>query len=125
MVEHNIPFLVADHFSYAVKVMFPDSIIAQSSHCKRTKTYNFVNEALAPHWDKKVEEMCRKEKFSIMLDESNDSGDDKILAILVRIYDEDIYRISTRFLAMPVCNIGTAENIFNALNEVFIPYTIE
>ena len=120
IVKHNIPFLVADHFSDAVKVMFPDSAIAQKFHCKRTKTTHIVNEALAPHWDKKVEEMCRKEKISIMLDESNDSGDEKMLAILVRVHDEDIYRISTRFLAMPVCNIGTAENIYNALNEVFI-----
>ena len=63
IVEHNIPFLVADHFSDAVKVMFPDSAIAQKFHCKRTKTTHIVNEALAPHWDKKVEEMCRKRNF--------------------------------------------------------------
>ena len=47
-----------------------------------------------------------------------------MLVILVRVYDEDTYRISTRFLAMPVCNIGIAENILNALNKVFIDRNI-
>ena len=38
MVEHNMPFLVTDHFSEAVKVMFPDSIIAQKFTVKGQKT---------------------------------------------------------------------------------------
>ena len=53
VAEHNLPFLVADHFSRLAKVMFPDS---------------------------------------------------------------KIHHVVTRFLGMPVCNIATAEKLFDALD---------
>jgi hypothetical protein len=120
IAEHNIPFLVADHFSDLVKVMFPDSSIAKKFRSKRTKTTHIVNQALGPYFDNKVTALCKNEKFSIMIDESNDKGDDKMLTILIRVYDETIQKISTRFLGIPTCNIGTGERIFNCLNEVFM-----
>lgn len=120
VAEHNMPFLVADHFSDLVKEMFPDSQIAQKFSCKRTKTTHIVTQALAPYFNSQVENSCKTEKFSVMIDESNDQGDDKMLAVLVRVYDQNIKRISTRFLGIPTCNIGTSENIFNCLNKLFM-----
>ena len=37
IAEHNLPFATADHFTKLCKVMFPDSKIAQSYSCGRTK----------------------------------------------------------------------------------------
>lgn len=54
-----------------------------------------------------------------MIDESNDQGGDKFLAVLVRVYDQTVCRVSTLFLGMPVCNIVTSEAIFNTLNTLF------
>ena len=120
IAEHNIPFLVADHFSDLVKQMFPDSSIAKKFRSKRTKTAHIVNHALGPYFDRKVTDLCKNEKFSVMIDESNDKGDDKMLTVLVRVYDHTVQKISTRFLGIPTCNIGTGENIFRCLNQVFL-----
>lgn len=54
--------------------------------------------------------------FSILMDESNDKTD-KSCIILVRVLDLDAADIRTRFLDMPVVNIGTAQNLFVALKE--------
>ena len=42
VTEHNLPFLVADHFSRLTKVMFPDSKIAEVYSCARTKTTSII-----------------------------------------------------------------------------------
>ena len=43
--------------------------------------------------------------------------DDKNFAILVHLWDDQLGRPVTRFLHMPVCNIGTANKLFNALDS--------
>ena len=120
IAEHNLPFNVADHFTSLCQKMFPDSQIAKTFACRRTKATHLLNLAIAPSFDKKVSTACREEKFSVMIDESNDQGGEKSMAILIRVADRQIRQISTRFLAMPIVNIGTGENLFNALNEVFM-----
>ncbi|XP_060556756.1 uncharacterized protein LOC132717332 [Ruditapes philippinarum] len=124
IAEHNLSFSVADHFTDLVKVMFPDSDIAKKFKCRRTKTTNIVTKALAPVAEKKVTKLCRENKFSVLMDESNDQGDKKCVAILVRVYDTDVFKVMTYFLAMPVCNIGTGENLFTCLQEVFTERSI-
>lgn len=48
-----------------------------------------------------------------MMDESNDKTD-KSCIILVHVYDFSVGGIRTRFLDMPIVNIGTARNFFDA-----------
>ena len=62
--------------------------------------------------------------FSIMLDESNDKID-KSCIILVRVLDPEVGNVCTRFLDMPVVNIGTAQNIFCALKESLVKYNLD
>ena len=54
--------------------------------------------------------------FSLLMDESNDKTD-KSCIILVRVLDPGIGEVRTRFLDMPVVNIGTANNLFRALKS--------
>ena len=51
-----------------------------------------------------------------MMDESNDRMD-KSCIILVRLLDPYIGEVRKRFLDIPVVNIGTATNLFQALKE--------
>lgn len=120
VVEHNLAFSVADHFTSLCKKMFPDSQIAQKFSCRRTKTTHILNKAMAPIQQQRVAELCRNNKFSVMMDESNDSGNDKCVAILVRVLDRSVRKITTCFLGMPICNIGTAANLFGCLEQVFL-----
>ena len=112
-VKHNLSFLSSDHASKLLKAMFPDSKIAKSFACGHTKTAAIIKEALSPHFQKKTTENLSN-PFSIMLDESNDNVD-KSCIILVRLLDPEVGNVCTRFLDMPVVNIGTAQNIFRAL----------
>lgn len=119
VVEHNLPFSVDDHFSDLDKKMLPDSNIIKQCVSKRTKFTNFVTRVVDPEMDAYVENLLKASKFSIMVDESNDQGDNKFMAILA-IFDPQLQRVATKFLAMPVCNIGSAENLFTKLNKVFM-----
>lgn len=51
-----------------------------------------------------------------MIDESNDNTD-KSCIILIRVFDHNVGNVCIRFLDMPVVNIGTARNIFQALSD--------
>ena len=111
--KHNLAFLASDHATKLFPKMFPDSKIAKSFACGRTKTTAIVKEALSSHFLKKTTESMSN-PFSIMMDESNDKTN-KSCIILVRVLDSEKGVVSTRFLDMPVVNIGTAKNLFDAL----------
>ena len=90
--------------------------MAQAFSSAKTKTTCIVKGALAPSFLNPVIEMCRGGPFSILCDEGNDS-EDKNLAILVRMWDSNLGKPMTRFFAMPVCNIGTAEMLFQHIDS--------
>ena len=115
IAEHNLPFLLADHFTRLTSVMFPDSQIAKAFKSAHTKTTCIVNGALQPHFTKPVEKLCQENPFSVLCDEGSDT-DDKNFAILVRLWDENVGKPVTRFLDMPICNIGTADKLFEAID---------
>ncbi|XP_053089559.1 uncharacterized protein LOC117597029 [Pangasianodon hypophthalmus] len=41
----------------------------------------------------------------------------KEFAVLTRIYDESNLEVTTKFLEMPICNVGNAENLYEKLSE--------
>ena len=58
--------------------------------------------------------------FSFGCDESIDTNQQKTLvAIVVKYFDEVRERAVTGFLDMPICNIGTAQSIFDQLDATF------
>jgi len=95
--------------------MIPDSEIAKCFGCGHTKTAAIIKEALTPYYQEKTTQNLSN-TFSIMLDESYDVID-KSCTILVQILDPELGNVCTRFLDMPVVNIGTAQNIFHVLKE--------
>ena len=117
VAEHNLPFVVADHFTQLCSKLFPDSKIASKFACKCTKCTQIIKRAIAPSLEDKVVQMCKKQPFSILCNESNDRGAEKCFAILVRVFDEISKKARTFFLDMPIVNIGTGENLFNVLDK--------
>ena len=115
VAKHNLAFLSSDHATKLFPKMFPDSEIAKQFACRRTKSTAIVKTALAPNFlDKVISSMSSP--FSLMMDESNDKTD-KSCIILVKILDSTVGDIRTRFLDMPVVNVGTAANLFRALKS--------
>ena len=113
VAKHNISFLSSEHAAKLFGKMFSDSEIAKSFTCGRTKCAAIVKNALAPSFTMKVIDNMSN-PFSIMIDESNDNTD-KSCIILVRVLDPEVGDVCTRFVDMPVVNIGTARNLFDAL----------
>ena len=116
VAEHNLPFLVADHFTHLTSAMFPDSETAKVFSSAETKTTCIVKGALFPHFTEPVVKMCLANTFSILCDEDNDS-DDKNFAILIQMWDENLGKPMTRFLDMPVCNFGTGKKLFELIDK--------
>lgn len=114
--EHNLSFSLANHFTHLTSSMFPDSNIAKAFSSARTKTTCIVKGALSSHFMDPVVDLCQHNPFSILCDEGNDN-EDKNFAILVRLWDENLRKPVTRFLDMPVCNIGTGEKLFDLIDE--------
>ena len=96
--------------------MFPNSKITKNFGCARTKATTIVNEGLAPHYVKNLAVSLASQPFSILMDVSNDATN-KSCIILVRTLDEKVGDVRTRFLDMPVVNIGTASNLFVAVQK--------
>ena len=85
VAEHNLPFVVADHFTQLCSQRFPDSKIASKFACKHTKCTQIIKRAIAPSLEDKVVQMCTKQPFSNLCDESDDRGAEKGFAILVSL----------------------------------------
>ena len=117
VAEHNLPFAISDYFTKLCKKMFTDSEIANGFACGRTKTTQIVKRAVAPDLLDDVVQKCRSQPFTIMCDKSNNYGNDKCFVILVRVFDDNLGSTQTRFLDMPIVNIGTAANLFLALDQ--------
>lgn len=116
VAEHNLPFLIANHFTRLTSAMFVDSKIAKAFSSARTKTTCIVKGALSPHFMDPVVEICQEKPFAILCDEGNDN-EDKNFAILVRFWDDELKKPMTRFLDMPVCNSGTGQKLFDLIDE--------
>ncbi|XP_078315534.1 SCAN domain-containing protein 3-like [Crassostrea virginica] len=98
--------------------MFPDSEIADKFACKRTKCTQILKQAIAPDLYDTLIKRCQSQPFTLLCDESNDRGADKCFAVLVRIFEEESRSVKTRFIDMPVVNVGTGANLYAALDKI-------
>ena len=126
VAEHNLSFATADHFTKLCKVMFPDSKIAESFACARTKTTVLITHALGPSAEDAVVSACQTQPFTILCDGGNDNFHKKYFGVMVRLWVVRRSEAVVRFLDCPVCNIATGQTLFDALSAVlekrFIPW---
>ena len=108
VAEHNLSFSTANHFTKLCKKMFPDSRIASQFSCARTKVRSIITHAIAPTVNADVVDAYYG---------GNDKYNKKYFGIMVRYWDDSSRKTVTRFLSMPVCNIATAQNLFDALSN--------
>ena len=94
-----------------------DSKIAKTFSCGRTKTTMIVKNATAPALEEEILKQCKTGPFSFGCDESNDTNQQKTLAIVDKYFDEVRGKAVTGLLDMPICNVGTAQ--FDQLDATF------
>ena len=98
--------------------MFPDSKIAESFACARTKTTALITHALGPSAEDAVVSACQTQPFTILCDGGNDNFHKKYFGVMVRLWDVRRSEAVVRFLDCPVCNIATGQTLFDALSAV-------
>ena len=94
--------------------MFPDSETAKTFACGQTKVTTIVKEAQRYHFLGKTTRNMSKNTYSLMIDEANDKTD-KSSIILIWIFDSELGHVCTQFPDTLIFNIGTAQNLFEAL----------
>ena len=63
IAEHNLAFMLADHFTHLASAMFRDSQVAKGFWCAATKTTCIVKGALNPYFSEPVTALQRKPFF--------------------------------------------------------------
>eukprot|EP00745_Piridium_sociabile_P017086 TRINITY_DN2568_c0_g1_i14.p1 TRINITY_DN2568_c0_g1~~TRINITY_DN2568_c0_g1_i14.p1 ORF type:complete len:672 (-),score=163.69 TRINITY_DN2568_c0_g1_i14:435-2351(-) len=115
IAESNLPLAVADKLMKALKLMFPDSKIAQNMKCGRSKATAMIREMSCMH-SMELSQRMKKQPFTIATDGSNDV-DKKSFPIVVRIQDSN-GAVNSELLAVRVCDdAATGQNIFNLVDD--------
>ena len=104
--------------------MFPDSKIAQAMTIKRTKASYVMQHGVAREEKLAVVETCRKQKFSLIIDESTDISVSQILAIAVRFYDEEKQKVLDVLLDAVEVEDGTGEGLYIAVTNLLRSFGI-
>ena len=122
IVEHNLSISVADHLGQLFKNIFPDSQIASSYACAKTKAFRIIK-AFQPYYHKQIIDCCKNHPFTVGHDGSNDTGVQKMNPIAVRIFDvnrsKSMSEHSYSMCLNDVENAGKAYNIFEKIDSIF------
>ena len=123
-MQHNIPFLTADHLAPLYGKMFPDSRIAKNFRCRRTKTTTILNEAMKPAIKSELLNYMFEQPFALINDGSSDTGLKKMNALCVYIFDVSrSMRAECKFYDMCVTSeedCSKADSLFEAVNQCFV-----
>ena len=117
LCEHNISFNVMDHLSELLPQIFPDSKIATSIKCKRTKSKCIVTNALAPQFHQKLVSELQKGPFSLIIDETTDVSTCKELALVTRQYDSQSMTVKCSLYELIEVTGSSAEELFQAISH--------
>lgn len=127
--EHNVALYTADHLIPLLKSVFKDSAIAHDISLGRSKCTSIIKNVIAKHEIEKLVEYLRKHRFSILIDESTDISDTKIMCILVQFWSQKEKNVKTQLLELVSLDATncSANNLFekfkDALNSKDIPIT--
>ena len=78
LAEHNLPNAVADHLSSLTRHCFPDSKIARSYSCARTKSSCILNGAIYPDLQQSLVKQMQQSVISLSTDGCNDQNLEKM-----------------------------------------------
>ncbi|KAL3187612.1 hypothetical protein MRX96_025102 [Rhipicephalus microplus] len=108
-----------------VKAACDDSQIAKNVSCGRMKCTSIVKNVLGEQSRQDICELLRRQKFSLLVDESTDKRTVKHLSLVTRVMNANGDVVDAFLDLVPVSD-GTAQSLFSSLKAVFtsteIPY---
>ena len=118
MAEHNTPFNQCPHLVETLKQMFPDSKIASMMSMKATKCAYVIQDGIAHYEKNSLVDICRRQKFSILIDESTDISVSQILAVMVRYFDNIKCEMVDALLDSIEVQDATGEGLYIAVKDL-------
>lgn len=97
MAAHNIPYAIIDDLIPCLKSALPDSNILKEITMKRLKTTRIITNVIGASHKDKIANDLQKHKFSILTDDSTDCSNIKTACVVVRYYDEESGKITSKF----------------------------
>lgn len=118
--EHNVAFSTLDHLIPLLKDIFHDSVIAQDLSLARTKCSHITTNVIAKRETEKVVENLKTCNFSILIDESTDITDNKVMCTLVRYVSPINNKITTQLLDLLLLEAAdcSASKIFDSFKNL-------
>lgn len=124
IAEHNLPIVLADHVPQLIQSICPDSKIAKSISCGKTKCTGIIKNVLGNHKFNEVINLLKVQKFSLLVDESTDKGATKHLALVVRLLQNNL-TVDLFLTLIPIVD-ASSQHLYQAIKQFFhdhnIPY---
>ena len=118
-VAKRAAVLSVDHLSLLIPKIFPDLIIASSLKLHRTKCTGLLVNFVSPCLFEELIQDIGDNFYSLIIDESTDVSQEKMLAVCVRYFSKKSHSIVTTFLKMvPLGESATSEAIGEAICKV-------
>jgi hypothetical protein len=122
--EHNFSFKTIDHLQDGLRNCFPDSELLKQISVKRTKAMAITTNVIGAHEKEFIVNALKSEniKFSLLIDQSTDSGTKKCCCVVVWYFDQKLGKISSKFYELiDICKDGnntcTAEHLFQLVTN--------
>ena len=119
IAEHHLAFALADHCSKLFPSLFPDSDVAKSFKCGRTKATAIMKVVAQEVMKNLLSRLEESQFFSIHTDESTDITVQQQCAIMLRFFDNTDGRVRCTFLKLEPVLKADADGLFNALDKNF------
>lgn len=120
VIEHDRSFNSMEHIALLNQSALPDSTITQNIKLHRTKVTSLVTNVIGRAIQQKNCELLAGKFFSILVDESTDTGNDKNLCILAKSMSENGLTMNTVLLDYVKIKDATAENLFKVFKHCLI-----
>ena len=119
MAEHGIPFGTASSMIQLAQDLASDPKVLSSLSMERTSTTYKLKYGLAKTFHARTIENLKKTHFSLNMDESFSSNDQKVLTILVSYFSDSDNQIVVEHLESVALSIVNSETVYKELVNIF------
>lgn len=118
LVAEKCSFDTTDDITEFCKKAFHDSEVAANLKIKQMKCRDIVVNVLSHQFMRDLRTDIGNEKFSLIIDESTDISDSKLLGFVIRYYSDTMKKIVSTFLGLVEIESSTAIAMLQAIKEL-------
>lgn len=117
VVSHYISFRSIDHITAVSKLCFKDPALSNSFKLKRSKCISIIKHVLAPVINDEIILEINNNPFSVLLDESTDISNTRLLCILVRYIQKNSIKTHLLDIIKIEADEGTAKGLYSLFKK--------